>query len=71
MGLYATHDTVIKTLGATYPAFQIQILFFSSLLSFPLVSVVLMRDPAPATLRPKHPGWVILRTACPILRLPG
>lgn len=64
MGLYATHDVVIKTLGATYPAFQI--LFFASLLSFPLVSVVLMQDKTHGTLRPNHPGWVILRTACAV-----
>ncbi len=32
MGLYATHDVVIKSLGAIYPAMQI--LFFASLLSF-------------------------------------
>ncbi|MBU3031813.1 DMT family transporter [Paracoccus marinaquae] len=64
MGIYATHDVVIKTLGATYPAFQI--LFFASLLSFPLVSVMLMRDRTPGTLWPVHPGWVVLRTACAV-----
>ena len=52
MGLYATHDAVIKTLGARYPAFQI--LFFSSLLSFPLISMVLMRDRTHGTLRPNR-----------------
>ncbi|MBM3606174.1 MAG: DMT family transporter [Alphaproteobacteria bacterium] len=65
MGLYATHDVVIKSLGATYPA--LQILFFASLLSFPLVSIVLMRDPQPGTLRPNNMGWVILRTACAVV----
>nr|WP_111301208.1 DMT family transporter [Paracoccus saliphilus] len=65
MGLYATHDVVIKSLGATYPA--LQILFFASLLSFPLVSVVLMRDPQPGSLRPNNMGWVVLRTACAVV----
>lgn len=65
MGLYATHDAVIKTLGERYPSFQI--LFFASLLSFPLVSIVLMRDRTHGTLRPKHPGWVVLRTACGVV----
>lgn len=65
MGLYATHDVVIKVLGASYPA--LQILFFASLLSFPLVSVVLMRDPQPGTLRPNNMGWVALRTACAVV----
>ncbi|WP_410217195.1 DMT family transporter [Paracoccus sp. (in: a-proteobacteria)] len=65
MGLYATHDVVIKTLGATYPA--LQILFFASLLSFPLVSIVLMRDPQPGTLRPTNMAWVILRMFCAVV----
>nr|WP_131574077.1 DMT family transporter [Paracoccus nototheniae] len=65
MGLYATHDVIIKALGETYPAMQI--LFFASLLSFPLVSIVLMRDPQPGTLRPNSMGWVILRTGCAVV----
>jgi drug/metabolite transporter (DMT)-like permease len=65
MGLYATHDVVIKALGEIYPA--LQILFFASLLSFPLVSIVLMRDPQPGSLRPNNMGWVILRTGCAIV----
>lgn len=65
MGLYATHDVVIKILGASYPS--LQILFFSSLMSFPLVSMVLMRDPTSGTLRPTHPGWVALRTICGVI----
>lgn len=60
MGLYATHDVLIKVLGAQYPA--LQVLFFSSLLSFPLVMVIIMRDPTPGTLRPANPGWVTLRS---------
>ena len=62
MGLYATHDVVIKTLGETYP--PLQILFFASLLSFPLVAVILLQDPTHGTLRPTHPFWVALRSAC-------
>ncbi|MDN5568067.1 MAG: DMT family transporter [Paracoccus sp. (in: a-proteobacteria)] len=65
MGLYATHDVIIKSLGETYPA--LQILFFASLLSFPLVSLVLMSDPQPGTLRPSNPGWVVLRTVCAVV----
>ena len=64
MGLYATHDAVIKVLGESYHSFQI--LFFSSLLSFPLVSLLLLQDPNPGTLRPNSPGWLILRTCCAI-----
>lgn len=65
MGLYATHDAVIKTLGAQYPA--LQVLFFSSLLSFPLVMVIIMRDPTPGTLRPANPGWVTIRTVVGVI----
>ncbi|VDS08309.1 EamA-like transporter family protein [Paracoccus haematequi] len=65
MGLYATHDVVIKTLGTQYPA--LQVLFFSSLLSFPLVMVIIMRDPTPGTLRPANPGWVAARTVVGVI----
>ncbi|MBK4217559.1 DMT family transporter [Paracoccus caeni] len=65
MGLYATHDAIIKYLGGIYPSFQI--LFFASLLSFPLVSVVLMRDRNPGSLRPANPGWIAARTIFAVL----
>lgn len=61
MGIYATHDAIIKTLGAVYPA--LQILFFSSLLSFPFIAALLLRDPTHGTLRPKNPLWVSIRAA--------
>lgn len=62
MGVFATHDVIIKLLGAHYPS--LQVLFFSSLLSFPLVSMVLMQSRTPGTLRPASPGWVALRSVC-------
>jgi len=40
----------------------IQIVFFSVLLSFPLATIMLMRDATPGTLIPKHPWWLALRT---------
>ncbi|MBO9464058.1 DMT family transporter [Tropicibacter sp. R15_0] len=58
--VFATHDVIIKLLGGTYSA--IQILFFGALLSFPIITVILMRDREPGTLRPKHPGWIALRS---------
>lgn len=54
MGLSATHDVVIKTLGTQYPT--LQVLFFSSPLFFPPVMVTIMRDPTPDTLRPADPA---------------
>lgn len=57
---FSTHDVIIKQLGATYSAFQI--VFFSALLSFPLISLMLIQDAKPGTLRPRHPWWMALRS---------
>ncbi|MEI4488179.1 DMT family transporter [Frigidibacter sp. MR17.14] len=65
MGVYATHDVIIKTLGAHYTAFQI--VFFAALLSFPLVTLILVRDRSGGNLRPVHPWWTALRTACAVI----
>lgn len=59
-GIFATHDVFVKTLGAIYS--PIQIVFFSVLFSFPLATVMLMRDAKPGTLLPVHPWWMALRT---------
>lgn len=59
-GIYATHDVVVKFLGEHYHA--IQIIFFAGLLSFPLVTLMLMNDRTDGHLRPVHPWWVTLRT---------
>ncbi|MDO6588771.1 EamA/RhaT family transporter [Loktanella sp. D2R18] len=59
--VFATHDVIIKVLGATYAPFQI--VFFSVLLSFPLATVMLIRDTTPGNLLPAHPWWMALRTA--------
>jgi len=58
--LYATHDTVVKYLGASYSVFQI--VFFSVLFSFPLIILMLLQDPTPGTLRARHPWWNLART---------
>lgn len=63
-GVFATHDTVVKVLGATYAPFQI--VFFSVLFSFPLATVMLMRDAKPGTLLPVHPLWMALRTVAAV-----
>ncbi len=59
--IFATHDVVVKYLGAQYSVFQI--IFFSVLLSMPLVMLMLMRDTTRSTLIPVHPWWSALRTA--------
>ncbi|SMC60004.1 DMT family transporter [Primorskyibacter flagellatus] len=63
--VYATHDVVIKYLGATYSPFQI--IFFSTLMSFPLVSFMLIGDQTHGNLRPVHPWWIALRTVCTVI----
>ncbi|WP_127901473.1 DMT family transporter [Solirhodobacter olei] len=57
--LFSTHDAIIKHLGGSYSAFQI--IFFRTLMSFPVVTVMLMRDRTDANLIPKHPWWIALR----------
>lgn len=64
-GIFSTHDVVVKLLGSHYAPFQI--VFFSVLFGFPLVSIMLMRDRTDGNLRPRHPGWTALRTAASVL----
>ncbi|MCR9089316.1 MAG: DMT family transporter [Rhodobacteraceae bacterium] len=58
--LFATHDVIVKILGASYA--PTQIVFFSVLFGFPLLNVTLIGNASPGTLRPKYPGWTALRT---------
>jgi S-adenosylmethionine uptake transporter len=58
-GVYASHDVVIKFLGADYSA--LQIIFISGLLGFPLVSLMLLSDRTDGNLIARRPGWSILR----------
>ena len=50
MGIFATHDVVVKTLGAYYTPFQI--VFFASVLSFPLVTGFILQEKGGGSLRP-------------------
>jgi S-adenosylmethionine uptake transporter len=58
--VYATHDAGIKTLGGTYSPFQI--VFFIVLFSFPVVTLMLVRDTKAENLRARVPLWTGLRT---------
>ncbi len=62
---FSTHDAVIKFLGADYTPFQI--LFFSVMFSFPLATLMLLRDKDAGTLRPRNPGWVAVRTCAGVI----
>ncbi|GGL56252.1 DMT family transporter [Wenxinia marina] len=64
-GLYATHDAVVKILGGIYS--PVQTIFFSTMFSFPLAMIMIMRDRAPGTLRPVHPGWIAVRTVAGVV----
>jgi S-adenosylmethionine uptake transporter len=59
-GAYATHDVVVKLLGETFTSFQI--MFFSGLMGFPLVMIMLMGDRRDGTLIPRHPWWSAARS---------
>jgi len=63
--IFSIHDVVVKFLGGLYSPFQI--IFFSTLLSFPLITMMLMRDPTPGHLRPVHPWWIALRTVAGVV----
>ena len=63
--IFATHDVLIKILGASYSPFQIA--FFNVLFGFPLVTLLLMRDATPGTLIPVHPWWTVLRTCAAVI----
>lgn len=63
--VYSAHDVAVKILGETFS--PIQIVFFSAVLGFPLVSLLLIRDRTDGHLRPRHPWWMLLRTICTVV----
>ncbi|MBV7395483.1 DMT family transporter [Mameliella sediminis] len=64
-GTYSLHDVIVKWLGASYS--PVQIVFFSGLFAFPLVTLILIRESQPGTLRPVHPWWMFARTASVVI----
>ncbi|MGR3494633.1 DMT family transporter [Citreimonas sp.] len=64
-GVFSAHDVVVKWLGGSYS--PVQIVFFSVLFGFPLVTVMLIRDAQPGHLRPVRPGWTALRTGAAVI----
>jgi S-adenosylmethionine uptake transporter len=64
-GVYASHDVLVKLLGHDYSAFQL--IFFSGLLGFPFVTIMLMSDRTDGNLIPKHPYWTAIRTTTAVL----
>jgi S-adenosylmethionine uptake transporter len=65
MAIFASHDVVVKHLGASYSA--VQIVFFAALLSFPLVALFMIQDQSGGSLWPKHPIWVGVRVVAAVI----
>ncbi|TFL18031.1 DMT family transporter [Jannaschia formosa] len=63
--LFSTHDIAVKLLGGSYAVFQV--VFFSALFTFPLVTLMLLSDVQPGTLRPVHPWWTAVRTVSAVI----
>lgn len=63
-GIFSCHDLIVKWLGGSYS--PVQIVFFSVLFGFPLVTLMLIGDPRPGHLRPVHPWWTALRTVAAV-----
>lgn len=59
-GIFSTHDVIVKFVSETQSAFQI--VFFSSLLSFPLLTVMMVGDKTIGNLQPRYLGWTVLRS---------
>lgn len=64
-GIYATHDAVVKLMGADYSPFQL--IFFSVLFGFPMAMFMMMGDSEPGTLKPVHPWWMTIRTVAAVI----
>lgn len=65
--IFSTNDVMIKFLGEQYSPFQT--IFFSTILGFPLISILLMRDRTEGNLIPKHPFWTTLRAILTMLNV--
>ncbi len=63
--IFSSHDALIKHLGGSYTSFQI--IFFAALFSFPLTTLMLVRDKTSDTLWPHVPLWTFLRTGAVVV----
>ncbi len=58
--IFSSHDIIVKLLGTAMS--PIQLVFFSTLFSFPLVILMLVQDTTHGNLRPVHPWWTVVRS---------
>lgn len=66
-GLFATHDAVIKLLGAQYSVFQI--IFFAMLFAFIPMSIMMLADRQVDNFRPRHPWLILLRSVATVMAM--
>ncbi len=57
---FSSHDVVVKILGATYSPFQI--IFFTVLFGFPVLTIMMIADKQGGSMRPVMPWWTAART---------
>ncbi|PWR01899.1 EamA/RhaT family transporter [Meridianimarinicoccus roseus] len=63
--VFSSHDVLVKLLGGSYS--PIQIVFFSVLFSFPVLTLILARSRTHGHLRPRHPWWSLARAIAAIV----
>ncbi|WP_424941458.1 DMT family transporter [Aliiroseovarius sp. S253] len=66
-GLFATHDAVIKLLGAQFAVFQI--IFFAMLFAFVPMAVMMLADRQVDNFRPHHPWLILIRSATTVIAM--
>ncbi len=66
-GIYASNDVIVKYLGSNAQYHPFQTIFFSGLMAFPLMTILMMSDRSDGNLRPKMPGWTLLRAVLTVL----
>jgi S-adenosylmethionine uptake transporter len=62
---FSLHDAVIKILGGAYA--PMQVVFFTTLFAFPILTMALLRDRTDGNLIPHHPWWTLLRTLASVV----
>ncbi len=65
--IFATHDAVIKSLGATLSVFQI--IFFAMLFAFVPISIAMLADRQVDNFRPRHPWLILFRAATSVIAM--
>ncbi|MEO6299670.1 MAG: DMT family transporter [Paracoccaceae bacterium] len=65
--IYAFNDVIVKFLGSNAHYHPFQTIFFSGLMSFPLMTIIMMSDRSDGNLIPKMPYWTATRAVLTVL----